>query len=64
MHSSTYRGLPDDAKLRGSYRRYGLTDPARIDAYVNRRLNDPSLLAPAAGPAYADFFKSHGAVLG
>jgi len=59
MHS-TYRSLSSVGAgrgLSGAVKRHGLTDPAVIEAYVNRRVNDPSLLAGAAGPSYADFFR-------
>ncbi|QSB23749.1 hypothetical protein [Curtobacterium sp. 24E2] len=58
MHS-TYSGMPRAARIGGSHTRIGLTDPAVIDAYVERRIEDPSLLAgraERAEPAYADFF--------
>lgn len=53
MHT-TYQ--PSGVPNADTYRRFGLTHPAIIDAYVNRRINDPSLLTSAAGPRYADFF--------
>jgi len=56
MHSSTYTGMPRSARLGGSHTRVGLTDPAVIDAYVERRIQDPSLLSGRSEPAYADFF--------
>jgi hypothetical protein len=49
MHS-TYTGMPRQTRL------VGLTDPAVIDAYVERRIQDPSLLSRRAEPSYADFF--------
>ena len=55
MHS-TYTGMPRQARLGGSHIRVGLTDPAVIDAYVERRIQDPSLLSGRAEPSYADFF--------
>lgn len=55
MHS-TYQGLPDSTRLRGSQRASGLTDPAVLQAYVDHRVADPSLLSSPAGPSYADFF--------
>jgi hypothetical protein len=55
MHS-TYSGMPRVARTGGSHTRVGLTDPAVIDAYVERRIQDPSLLARRAEPSYADFF--------
>lgn len=54
---STYTGMPRQARLGGSHTRVGLTDPAVIDAYVERRIQDPSLLSGRdAEPSYADFF--------
>lgn len=53
MHT-TYQ--PSGVPGADTYRRFGLTHPAIIDAYVTRRINDPSLLTSAAGPRYADFF--------
>ncbi|MBT2502272.1 hypothetical protein [Curtobacterium sp. ISL-83] len=58
MHSSTYTGMPRHARLAGSHPRVGLTDPAVIDAYVERRIADPSLLSSRSEPSYADFFAS------
>jgi hypothetical protein len=55
MHS-TYRGMPHNARLAGSHPRVGLTDPAVIAAYVERRIQDPSLLSNRQEPSYADFF--------
>ncbi|MBF4606567.1 hypothetical protein [Curtobacterium sp. VKM Ac-1393] len=55
MHS-TYSGMPRAARIGGSHTRIGLTDPAVIDAFVARRIEDPSLLARRPEPAYADFF--------
>ncbi len=55
MHS-TYSGMARQARLGGSHTRHGLTDPAVIDAYVERRIEDPSLLSRRAEPSYADFF--------
>ena len=55
MHS-TYQGLPDSSRPFGVHRSSGLTDPAVLQAYVEHRIADPSLLSSAAGPSYADFF--------
>ncbi|MBK0296294.1 hypothetical protein IAE22_29545 [Bacillus sp. S34] len=55
MHS-TYTGMPRHTRLGGTHTRVGLTDPAVIDAYVERRIQDPSLLSGRAEPSYADFF--------
>ncbi|PZE22973.1 MULTISPECIES: hypothetical protein [unclassified Curtobacterium] len=61
MHS-TYQAWSGAGTMRaGAGRRYGLTDPAVIDAYVSRRVEDPRLLSgrgsgAASGPSYADFF--------
>lgn len=55
MHS-TYTGMPRQARLVGTHTRVGLTDPAVIDAYVERRIQDPSLLSARTEPSYADFF--------
>ncbi|MDQ0537633.1 hypothetical protein QF011_000163 [Curtobacterium flaccumfaciens] len=55
MHS-TYSGMPRVATIGISHTRVGLTDPAVIDAYVARRIQDPSLLAGRSEPSYADFF--------
>lgn len=57
MHS-TYSGMPRHARLAGSHPRVGLTDPAVIDAYVERRIADPSLLSRSSEPTYADFFNA------
>ncbi|MBF4594728.1 hypothetical protein ITJ58_13275 [Curtobacterium flaccumfaciens] len=57
MHS-TYSGMPRTARIGGSHTRVGLTDPAIIDAYVERRIQDPSLLAGRSEPSYADFFST------
>lgn len=46
MHS-TYSGMPRAARIGGSHTRIGLTDPAVIDAYVERRIEDPSLAGRA-----------------
>lgn len=61
MHSAYHAWSGAGTMRAGAGRRYGLTDPAVIDAYVSRRIEDPRLLsgsasAAAAGPAYADFF--------
>lgn len=54
---STYTGMPRTPHLGGTtHTRVGLTDPAVIDAYVERRLADPSLLSARTEPSYADFF--------
>lgn len=53
---STYQGLPDSSRAPGSHRASGLTDPAVLQAYVEHRVADPSLLSSPAGPSYADFF--------
>lgn len=42
----------------GSASRFGLTDPAVIEAFVSRRVEDPSLLTQNAGPSYGDFFRA------
>ncbi|MGN7192086.1 MULTISPECIES: hypothetical protein [unclassified Curtobacterium] len=55
MHS-TYTGMPQRARIGASHTRVGLTDPAVIDAYVERRVQDPSLLSRRSEPSYADFF--------
>lgn len=55
---STYSGMPRTARIGGSHTRVGLTDPAIIDAYVERRIQDPSLLAGRSEPSYADFFST------
>ncbi|OIH99648.1 MULTISPECIES: hypothetical protein [unclassified Curtobacterium] len=55
MHS-TYSGMPRVARIGSSHTRVGLTDPAVIDAYVERRIADPSLLAGHVEPSYGDFF--------
>jgi hypothetical protein len=55
MHS-TYQGLSRQKTTIAGANRFGLTDPAVIEAYVNHRLNDPTLLSPQSGPSYADFF--------
>ncbi|PZF53291.1 hypothetical protein DEJ23_14810 [Curtobacterium sp. MCSS17_008] len=58
MHS-TYSRMPRRARLAGSHPRIGLTDPAVIDAYVERRVTDPSLLSRSSSePTYADFFNA------
>lgn len=57
MHS-TYTGMPQQTRLVGTHTRVGLTDPAVIDAYVQRRLLDPSLLSGRSEPSYADFFSA------
>lgn len=53
---STYHGAQWSTGLLGTHPRAGLTDPAVIAAYVNARIEDPSLLSKRAEPAYADFF--------
>lgn len=53
---STYQAFPQSGRLGGTHRHFGLTDPAVVNAYVNRRVNDPSLLSTDVGPSYADFF--------
>lgn len=61
MHS-TYSGMPKVARFGGGHTRVGLTDPAVIDAYVERRIADPSLLATShAEPSYSDFFTTSAA---
>lgn len=55
MHS-TYSGMPRITRLSATHTRVGLTDPAVIDAYVSRRIQDPSLLSTRSEPSYADFF--------
>jgi hypothetical protein len=50
--------MPRTARIGGSHTRVGLTDPAIIDAYVERRIQDPSLLAGRSEPSYADFFST------
>ncbi|MDM7892310.1 hypothetical protein [Curtobacterium caseinilyticum] len=55
MHS-TYSGMPRTSRLAATHTRVGLTDQAVIDAYVARRIQDPSLLSVRAEPSYADFF--------
>lgn len=55
MHS-TYSGMAQTARLSATHTRVGLTDPAVIDAYVSRRIQDPSLLSARSEPSYADFF--------
>ncbi|MCA5924754.1 MULTISPECIES: hypothetical protein [Curtobacterium] len=53
---STYSGMPRAARTGGSHTRVGLTDPAVIDAYVERRIQDPALLTRHVEPSYGDFF--------
>lgn len=53
---STYHGAQRNPRLFGSQPRAGLTAPAVIAAYVNARIEDPSLLSQQAEPSYADFF--------
>ncbi|MCL9664039.1 hypothetical protein L2091_02195 [Curtobacterium albidum] len=55
MHS-TYSGMPRTTRLAATHTRVGLTDPAVIDAWVSRRIQDPSLLSTRSEPSYADFF--------
>lgn len=55
MHS-TYTGMPHTTRIGATHTRVGLTDPAVIDAYVERRIQDPSLLSRRSEPSYADFF--------
>ncbi|PCN48863.1 hypothetical protein Csp2054_04625 [Curtobacterium sp. 'Ferrero'] len=55
MHS-TYTGMPRHARIGRSHPRAGLTDQAVIDAFVERRIEDPSLLSQRSEPSYADFF--------
>ena len=55
MHS-TYSGMPRPSRITATHTRVGLTDPAVIDAYVSRRIQDPSLLSTRSEPSYADFF--------
>lgn len=53
--SSTYQSLttvPDPTRVRPA----GLSEPATIRAYVQRRITDPALLS-GSGPRYADFFR-------
>jgi hypothetical protein len=57
MHT-TYQGMTHSARVAGSHPRGGLTDPAVIDAYVQHRIEDPSLLSRRAEVRYADFFSS------
>jgi hypothetical protein len=53
---STYQSFPQGGRVAGTHRRFGLTDPAVMDAYVSKRIDDPSLLSGPTGPSYADFF--------
>lgn len=53
---STYQQPHPVVSGTGQPRRFGLSDPATIEAYVNRRVNDVSLLSDPLGPRYADFF--------
>jgi hypothetical protein len=53
---STYQSFPQSGRITGTHQRFGLTDPAIVNAYVNSRVNDPSLLSGSTGPSYADFF--------
>jgi hypothetical protein len=53
---STYQSFPQSGRITGTHQRFGLTDPAIVNAYVNQRVNDPSLLSGSTGPSYADFF--------
>lgn len=39
-----------------AWTRVGLTHPAVIDAYVNRRVSDASLLSVSSDVRYGDFF--------
>lgn len=52
---SSYHAMPQDMRTLDA-RRVGLTDTAVIQAYVNRRINDPGLISSMTGPSYADFF--------
>lgn len=54
--NSTYTGMSRNTRIGGTHTRVGLTDPAVIDAYVQRRIQDPSLLSGRSEPSYADFF--------
>ena len=53
---STYQQPHTVTSGLGLSRRFGLSDPATIEAYVNRRVNDVTLLSDPEGPRYADFF--------
>jgi hypothetical protein len=53
---NTYQSFPQSERITGTHQRFGLTGPAIVDAYVNQRINDPSLLSGLSGPSYADFF--------
>ncbi|PYY37926.1 hypothetical protein DEJ16_06265 [Curtobacterium sp. MCJR17_055] len=53
---STYHTTSLDTRFGGSHPRVGLTDPAVIEAYVARRIQDPSLLSRRSEVSYADFF--------
>lgn len=55
---STYTGMPRLAASGRSHPRVGLTDQAVIDAFVQRRIEDASLLAKQTEPSYADFFSA------
>ncbi len=55
---STYAGMPRLAAVGRSHPRVGLTDQAVIDAFVQRRIEDPSLLSKPSEPSYADFFSA------
>jgi hypothetical protein len=48
--------MPRSSRITATHTRVGLTDPAVIDAYVSRRIQDPSLLSTRSEPSYADFF--------
>jgi len=56
---STYHGAQRSTSLSGTHTRVGLTAPAVIAAYVNARIEDPSLLSARTEPSYADFFAAH-----
>jgi hypothetical protein len=53
---STHHGAQRSTSLFGTHTRVGLTPPAVIAAYVNARIEDPSLLSTRTEPSYADFF--------
>lgn len=52
-HSTYHAPIPRTIRSAASV---GLTDAAVIDAYVTRRVQDPSLLSSGGVPRYADFF--------
>jgi hypothetical protein len=57
MHSSNHP-LSDLARTADAYHRVGLTHPAVIDAYVERRIQDPALISNRHDISYADFFRA------